>query len=73
MHEQRYADFSLNLLDRAVRDLPPEIHANFIELDLTIPDWSVILPRGPFDTIFSFATLHHIPGSELRRNCQTER
>ena len=62
------ADFSLNLLDWAVRDLPAEIQADFIELDLTKPDWSGILPADQYDTIFCFATLHHIPGIELRKS-----
>jgi tRNA (uracil-5-)-methyltransferase TRM9 len=62
------ADFSLGLLDRAVNDLPPDIQANFIELDLTAPNWDGILPPTLFDRIFCFATLHHIPGYPLRES-----
>jgi len=39
--------------------------ARFIQRDISIPDWCSDLP-GPFDRVFSFATLHHIPGHELR-------
>ena len=62
------ADFSLGLLDWAVRDLPPGIKADFIELDLTAPSWDGILPSTSFEMITCFATLHHIPGYPLRES-----
>lgn len=40
--------------------------AHFIERDLADPDWFMDLP-GPFDRVFCFATLHHIPGDALRK------
>jgi tRNA (uracil-5-)-methyltransferase TRM9 len=60
------ADFSLGLLDWAGRDIPSDFQADFIELDLTAPSWEGILPSTPFEVIFCFATLHHIPGYALR-------
>lgn len=56
-------DFSLPLLEDAVR-IPEGFPATFRELDITSPDWSLI--PGSFDTITCFATLHHIPGEEMR-------
>jgi tRNA (uracil-5-)-methyltransferase TRM9 len=38
----------------------------FIQRDLTEPDWASNLLYSPYDQIFCFATLHHIPGEKLR-------
>jgi tRNA (uracil-5-)-methyltransferase TRM9 len=62
------ADFSLGLLHWATRDIPPQLKADFVELDITTPKWDGILPAFPFETIFCFATLHHIPGYTLRES-----
>jgi SAM-dependent methyltransferase len=62
------ADFSLGLLDWAEKDLPANLKADFVELDLTSPSWEEILPSTQFDVIFCFATLHHIPGYKLRES-----
>jgi tRNA (uracil-5-)-methyltransferase TRM9 len=40
--------------------------AQFLPRDLVAPDWDAKLPDGPFDFIFCFAVLHHIPSVELR-------
>jgi SAM-dependent methyltransferase len=60
------ADFSLGLLDWAGKDIPKNIKAEFLELDLTAPTWKEILPSIQFDVTFCFATLHHIPGYAFR-------
>jgi tRNA (uracil-5-)-methyltransferase TRM9 len=41
-------------------------YAQFLRRDLATPDWDAKLPGAPFDFIFCFAVLHHIPGVELR-------
>jgi len=69
------ADFSLDLLNHAAQDIPTGLQAEFVQLDLTAPDWSGLLPTRSYDAIFCFATLHHIPSQELRgsicRNIRT--
>lgn len=59
-------DFSSDLLAHARENLPDDFAAHFLELDLTEDDWGKSLPPPPFDTIFAFATLHHIPSQTLR-------
>jgi len=41
-------------------------YAQFHTRDLVAPDWDAKLPVRPFDFIFCFAVLHHIPSVELR-------
>ncbi len=60
------ADFSLGLLNWATADKPAAFKADFLELDLTAASWEGLLPPTLFDTIFCFATLHHIPSLEMR-------
>lgn len=68
------ADFSLGLLDWALRDTPSGFQSEFLELDLTAPSWDKILPPISFDVICCFATLHHIPSQSLRISlCQNIR
>jgi SAM-dependent methyltransferase len=38
----------------------------FLEVDLSNPDWDADIPSPPFDMVFTFAVLHHIPGEILR-------
>lgn len=59
-------DFSAKLLAHAREHTPDSIPATFIELDLTRDNWKDKLPPQPFDTIFAFAALHHIPSRSLR-------
>jgi 2-polyprenyl-3-methyl-5-hydroxy-6-metoxy-1,4-benzoquinol methylase len=61
-------DFSSNLLQKAGLGIPDEFSAEFLELDLSEPSWSGLLPESPFDIVLSFAVLHHIPGQEGRIN-----
>ncbi len=61
------ADFSPALLAEAKRRLPSEVKGSFQRLDLTRPDWEQQLPPRKFDVILCFATLHHLPGRDLRR------
>jgi SAM-dependent methyltransferase len=44
-------------------DLPK---AQFMWGDVTTPDWDTGLPGAPFDFIFCFAVIHHIPSVALR-------
>jgi SAM-dependent methyltransferase len=41
-------------------------NTQFIVGDLANPDWDEELPGAPYDYIFCFAVMHHIPGDELR-------
>jgi tRNA (uracil-5-)-methyltransferase TRM9 len=71
-HRGRYTgvDFSPPLLEVA-RHGWEDAPASFVRADLTGPDWDkkiVASPARPFDLITAFATLHHIPGQEMRLN-----
>lgn len=57
-------DFSPPLLEDA-SDNPQTFPVNFLQADLTTPDWSSRL-TPPFSRITCFATLHHIPSNALR-------
>jgi tRNA (uracil-5-)-methyltransferase TRM9 len=59
-------DFSLPLLAEA-QSQPEGFSATFRQADLTMPGSFSALP-APFDLIFTFAVLHHIPGHVLRQN-----
>ncbi|HKJ26526.1 MAG TPA: class I SAM-dependent methyltransferase, partial [Anaerolineales bacterium] len=41
-------------------------NAQFMVGDLADPKWEKTIPHRPFDYIFCFAVLHHIPGHKLR-------
>lgn len=57
-------DFSPPLLEDAAH-APSSFAVNFLQADLTAPDWS--LPLTPsFSLITCFATLHHTPSQNLR-------
>jgi 2-polyprenyl-3-methyl-5-hydroxy-6-metoxy-1,4-benzoquinol methylase len=45
------------------------VRATFVRADLAQPDWPVLLPNHEqgFDIITCLATLHHLPGYDLRR------
>ena len=60
------ADFSLGLLDWATKDMPEGFQSNFLELDLTSPNWDGVLPATQFEVICCFATFHHIPSQTMR-------
>ena len=62
-------DFSLPLL-RDAESMPEGFSAKFIQTDLTA-DWDDVVGEAKqspylFDMVFCFATLHHIPSTELR-------
>jgi tRNA (uracil-5-)-methyltransferase TRM9 len=38
----------------------------FILVDLSEENWELSIPAGPFERIFAFAVLHHLPGQDLR-------
>ncbi|HTX93216.1 MAG TPA: class I SAM-dependent methyltransferase [Anaerolineales bacterium] len=58
-------DFSLPLLEVA-RHGWEDSPATFLQVDLTAASWGKAV-SGPFDVVFAFAVLHHIPGAEARR------
>lgn len=63
-------DFSLSLLEVA-RHGWEDTPATFLRIDLTTPDWDQKILEshpGPLDLVTAFATLHHIPGQEVRLN-----
>ncbi|HEX7555128.1 MAG TPA: class I SAM-dependent methyltransferase [Leptolinea sp.] len=63
-------DFSAGLLTEARRSLP--VHSltglgiAFQQHDLMTPDWHSGIEGVPFDGIFAFAVLHHLPGHNNR-------
>jgi SAM-dependent methyltransferase len=57
-------DMSEELL-AAAEDDQPHSEARFMLADLADAGWHADLP-GPFERIFAFAVLHHIPGDGLR-------
>lgn len=64
-------DASEGMLERAERysSQKSEIRSqklNFVQADLTAPDWPRVLPAEPFDWVVAFAVLHHLPGQEAR-------
>lgn len=69
-------DFSSELLDIARKTLKSNPNFAFIQGDLATQDWDLRvkafaetrLEDGYFDTILSFATFHHLPGSTLRKH-----
>jgi len=65
-HRGRYTglDLSAELL-AAAEDDQPHPQASFVLADLADPGWYSGL-SGPFERIFAFAVLHHIPGDALR-------
>lgn len=63
-------DFSPELLRQAERLAAERSAANpprFILADLSREDWGAEIPGGPFERVFAFAVLHHLPGADLRR------
>ncbi len=57
-------DFSLALLEES-GGLP--VNFTFAEADLTSPGWDAALEAAAWPLVTCFATLHHIPGNDLRR------
>jgi tRNA (uracil-5-)-methyltransferase TRM9 len=71
-HRGRYTgvDFSPPLLEVA-RHGWEDAPATFLRADLASTDWDkkiVASLTQPFDLVTAFATLHHIPGQEMRLN-----
>ncbi len=64
-------DFSPELLAAARRLLKEYPEAMFLERDVTLPHWHDGLP-SPFDFVFAFSVLHHIPGEGRRERLLAE-
>ena len=64
-------DSSARLLEIARRQSASlrSVQAQFLEIDITAPDWPPILPGGRFEAIAMLAVLHHLPGWQSRCNC----
>lgn len=60
-------DSSAELLVHARKNIPEGINATLMQADLASPDWDKSLPEPQFDVILAFASLHHLPGAQLRR------
>jgi SAM-dependent methyltransferase len=62
-------DFSAQMLAEAQHRLSNISPGKFIftEADLSKPTWEESPGANTFDLVLAFATLHHIPGQELRR------
>lgn len=57
-------DVSEKLVNIAKKSKLP--NAKFLKGDLADPDWDAKIPDAPFDFVFAFAVMHHIPSTELR-------
>ena len=44
----------------------PDLDVQYIQANLSDPDWTEALPQSNFNGLLAFAALHHIPGSEVR-------
>lgn len=58
-------DASEGLLETAKKKVSAD-NFSFLFADLSSPAWDAALPPGPFDAVFAFAVLHHLPAKELR-------
>jgi tRNA (uracil-5-)-methyltransferase TRM9 len=67
-------DASSSLLEEARKQNDRINRFSFILTDLSSPDWDELVDFHPapsgdsLDIVLAFAVLHHIPGSDLRRN-----
>ena len=63
-------DFSAQLLEEARRSLPQSLPDNlkvsFSTVNLFEPNWPEKLIPQSFNGVLAFASLHHLPGMELR-------
>jgi len=64
-------DFSSQLLENARSGIcqlriSPDLKIDFLQADLTTPDWDSKLPGIQWTGILAFAVLHHIPSHALR-------
>ena len=63
-------DFSAALLDEARQTIAncthPGLEISFHACNLGQPDWPDVLEASQFDGVLAFASLHHLPGYELR-------
>jgi tRNA (uracil-5-)-methyltransferase TRM9 len=61
-------DFSAGLLGRAgILQPPAGFSVQFIDADLTAPEWQEVVPTPSYDLILLFAVLHHLPGAIVRQ------
>jgi len=60
-------DATAEFLNIAQENLPPTTSITYLQRDLSNPNWDDDLPISEFDLILAFALLHHIPGSDLRK------
>jgi 2-polyprenyl-3-methyl-5-hydroxy-6-metoxy-1,4-benzoquinol methylase len=62
-------DMSAGLLEKAKKLLGSSSNSNFdfCLFDIADPQWISHLPQNAYDWLAVFAVLHHLPGSDLRR------
>jgi tRNA (uracil-5-)-methyltransferase TRM9 len=60
-------DSNAEFLEIARRDLPENDQTILVQSDITTSNWNLDLPANQYDLVLAFAVLHHIPGSELRK------
>lgn len=61
-------DSSPELLEIAKGSCYGNLHAKFLSVDITSPDWISMTNNQKFDIVLAFAVLHHLPGVDLRQN-----
>lgn len=67
-HQSMYVglDFSQELLHEARDKLPEGSAWALLHADLLSINWDVGLPLQQYDLVLAFATLHHLPGQQIR-------
>jgi tRNA (uracil-5-)-methyltransferase TRM9 len=60
-------DLSSVLLEDARHNLSPGLEAEFHQANLAEPGWEQVLSHRIFDVTLCLAVLHHLPGTECRR------
>ena len=61
----RWKEYLQNRQENGISDTQNQI-PEFLESDITREGWFLDLPIQKFNTVFSFAVLHHIPSTQLR-------
>jgi len=69
-------DFSSSLIEEAQKKISApgfsgEPRLDFLQIDISQPDWQKHIPHLDWDVITMFAVLHHIPSAQTRKRiCQ---
>ena len=60
-------DSNAEFLEIARGVLPENNKTTLVHSDITTRNWNLGLPGNQYDIVLAFAVLHHVPGSELRK------